>query len=178
MAITEDPATPAAMGNIRREAVSSEGSTTTSTTTTPRLSTDTPLGSAKASIPSTTTPTTPEDRLIEQPPFNISSMVSAPSAIAPIAVHPHSLDGGKGINAKPSPYVSFLTDLLAGGLAGGISKTVVAPIERVKLILQTQDASSQITADKRYKGILDAFRRIPKEQGLGSLWYPQHQSTP
>lgn len=69
-----------------------------------------------------------------------------------------------------SPVTSFFLDLAAGGLAGGISKTVVAPIERVKLILQTQDASTQISADKRYKGIVDAFRRIPQEQGMASLW--------
>jgi solute carrier family 25 (adenine nucleotide translocator) protein 4/5/6/31 len=68
------------------------------------------------------------------------------------------------------PVVSFFLDLAAGGTAGGISKTVVAPIERVKLILQTQDASTQITKETRYKGILDAFRRIPAEQGAASLW--------
>lgn len=34
--------------------------------------------------------------------------------------------------------VQFLKDLAAGGVAGGISKTVVAPIERVKLILQVR----------------------------------------
>lgn len=68
------------------------------------------------------------------------------------------------------PVTSFMLDLMAGGLAGGISKTVVAPIERVKLILQTQDASTQISQDKRYKGIFDAFRRIPAEQGVSSLW--------
>lgn len=68
------------------------------------------------------------------------------------------------------PVVSFMIDLAAGGMAGGISKTVVAPIERVKLILQTQDASTQITKETRYKGILDAFRRIPAEQGMSSLW--------
>lgn len=68
------------------------------------------------------------------------------------------------------PVTSFMIDLMAGGLAGGISKTVVAPIERVKLILQTQDASTQIAQDKKYKGIFDAFRRIPVEQGVSSLW--------
>lgn len=31
-----------------------------------------------------------------------------------------------------------MADLMAGGVAGGISKTAVAPIERVKLLLQTQ----------------------------------------
>lgn len=72
--------------------------------------------------------------------------------------------------AKRDPVVSFFLDLAAGGMAGGISKTVVAPIERVKLILQTQDASTQITKETRYKGIFDAFRRIPAEQGMASLW--------
>lgn len=72
---------------------------------------------------------------------------------------------------QKDPLISFLKDLAAGGTAGAISKTVVAPIERVKLILQTQDASSQIAMDKRYKGIMDVFRRIPKEQGMLSFWY-------
>jgi len=63
-----------------------------------------------------------------------------------------------------------LVDLAAGGTAGGISKTIVAPIERVKLLLQTQDASTQIAKDQRYKGIIDAFRRVPAEQGFPSLW--------
>lgn len=71
---------------------------------------------------------------------------------------------------KRDPLTSFMIDLAAGGVSGGISKTVVAPIERVKLILQTQDASTQIAQDKRYKGILDVFRRIPAEQGVASLW--------
>ena len=43
----------------------------------------------------------------------------------------------------PNPY-KFLADLAAGGVAGGISKTAVAPIERVKLILQTQDSNPRI----------------------------------
>merc|ERR1712183_843639 len=45
-----------------------------------------------------------------------------------------------------------------------------APIERVKLVLQTQAASTQITADMQYKGIVDAVVRIPKEQGFGAFW--------
>ncbi len=69
-----------------------------------------------------------------------------------------------------SPVTKFFMDLAAGGLAGGVSKTVVAPIERVKLILQTQDVSTQISADKRYKGIMDVFRRVPAEQGIASFW--------
>jgi len=40
--------------------------------------------------------------------------------------------------AKPKPTkkkANFLKDFLVGGVSAGISKTVVAPIERVKLLL-------------------------------------------
>jgi solute carrier family 25 (adenine nucleotide translocator) protein 4/5/6/31 len=33
-------------------------------------------------------------------------------------------------------YYKFLTDLASGGTAAAVSKTAVAPIERVKLLLQ------------------------------------------
>jgi len=66
--------------------------------------------------------------------------------------------------------VSFAKDFLAGGISAAISKTAVAPIERVKLLLQVQHASKQITADMQYKGIMDCIVRIPKEQGFLSFW--------
>jgi solute carrier family 25 (mitochondrial adenine nucleotide translocator), member 4/5/6/31 len=66
--------------------------------------------------------------------------------------------------------VSFAKDFVAGGISAAISKTAVAPIERVKLLLQVQHASKQITVDKQYKGIIDAFVRIPQEQGILSYW--------
>lgn len=47
----------------------------------------------------------------------------------------------------------FLKDFLAGGVSAAISVTVIAPLERIKLILQTQHISRQIAEDKRYKGI-------------------------
>eukprot|EP00871_Galdieria_phlegrea_P003222 jgi/Galph1/3900/GphlegSOOS_G2558.1 len=65
---------------------------------------------------------------------------------------------------------SFAKDLLFGGMAGGISKTIVAPLERVKLLLQVQASNTQIPEEKRYKGIVDCIRRVPKEQGFLSLW--------
>jgi len=64
----------------------------------------------------------------------------------------------------------FMIDFMVGGVSAAISKTCVAPIERVKLLLQNQDASTQISADKRYKGIADCFTRVAKEQGFKSLW--------
>ncbi|KAJ1914681.1 ADP/ATP carrier protein [Mycoemilia scoparia] len=65
---------------------------------------------------------------------------------------------------------SFLSDLAAGGVSAGIAKTFTAPIERVKLLLQVQASSTQIAEADRYKGIMDAFRRIPAEQGVASFW--------
>jgi len=64
----------------------------------------------------------------------------------------------------------FFIDLASGGTAAAISKTAVAPIERVKLLLQVQDASKTIAVDKRYKGIIDVLVRVPKEQGFAALW--------
>ncbi|XP_033183878.1 ADP/ATP translocase [Bombus vancouverensis nearcticus] len=66
--------------------------------------------------------------------------------------------------------VAFAKDFLAGGVAAAISKTAVAPIERVKLLLQVQHISKQIAEDQRYKGMIDCFVRIPKEQGFLSYW--------
>ncbi|KOB68911.1 Mitochondrial ADP/ATP carrier protein [Operophtera brumata] len=65
---------------------------------------------------------------------------------------------------------AFMKDFLAGGISAAVSKTCVAPIERVKLILQVQHISKQIPEDKKYKGLVDALVRIPKEQGFTSLW--------
>jgi len=70
----------------------------------------------------------------------------------------------------PFDATSFLKDFLAGGISAAVSKTAVAPIERVKLLLQVQHVSKQISEAQRYKGIVDCFVRIPKEQGFFSLW--------
>ncbi|KAK1798907.1 hypothetical protein P4O66_007173 [Electrophorus voltai] len=66
--------------------------------------------------------------------------------------------------------VVFTKDFLAVCVAATVSETVVAPIERVKLLLQVQHASKHITAEKRYKGIVDCIIRLPREQGFFSYW--------
>uniref|UniRef100_A0A2K5I0Q7 ADP/ATP translocase n=1 Tax=Colobus angolensis palliatus TaxID=336983 RepID=A0A2K5I0Q7_COLAP len=60
---------------------------------------------------------------------------------------------------------SFAKDFLAGGVAAAISKTAVAPIARVKLLLQVQHAIKQITADKQYKGIIDCKQGVLSWRG-------------
>lgn len=64
----------------------------------------------------------------------------------------------------------FVQDFLVGGVSAAVSKTVVAPIERVKMLLQVQDANKYMAAEDKYKGITDCFSRVYKEQGFISFW--------
>ena len=66
--------------------------------------------------------------------------------------------------------MDFLIDFAAGGIAATISKTATAPIERVKLIIQNQASMKNITPGKEYKGIVDCFTRVSREEGVQALW--------
>jgi len=65
---------------------------------------------------------------------------------------------------------NFALDFALGGVSAAVSKTAVAPIERVKLLLQTQAANKKLAGDKAYKGIMDVFVRVPKEEGVSAFW--------
>merc|ERR1712188_294449 len=67
---------------------------------------------------------------------------------------------------------NFIIDFLAGGVSGAIAKTCTAPIERVKLIIQTQDANPRIISGEipRYTGIVNRFTRVGSEQGIAAFW--------
>merc|ERR1711990_881783 len=73
---------------------------------------------------------------------------------------------------KEFDLTSFLKDLAAGGVSGSIAKTATAPIERVKLLIQTQDANPRIMSGEvpRYTCIVNCFTRVSAEQGFGSFW--------
>jgi len=75
---------------------------------------------------------------------------------------------GDHIRKKPS-MKKFMLDWLTGGVSAAVSKTAVAPIERVKLLLQVQHVQKSMEG-KQYKGIIDCFVRVAKEQGFWSLW--------
>jgi len=68
--------------------------------------------------------------------------------------------------------MNFAMDFAAGGISGAVAKTATAPIERVKLIIQTQDANPMIKSGqvKRYTGIADCFSRVASEQGIKAFW--------
>ncbi|KAL1524834.1 hypothetical protein AB1Y20_019714 [Prymnesium parvum] len=79
-------------------------------------------------------------------------------------------------SAPPSEQRSgpmqFLIDFCAGGASGAVAKTATAPIERVKLLIQTQDANPRITSGevRRYSGMLDCFTRVAADQGIHAFW--------
>merc|ERR1712045_67569 len=58
------------------------------------------------------------------------------------------------------------------GTSEAVAKTCTAPIERVKLLIQTQDANPKIISGEvaRYTGIVDCFTRVSKEQGIQAFW--------
>lgn len=65
-----------------------------------------------------------------------------------------------------------LINLAAGGISGAVSKTITAPLEKVKLAIQNQDSNPKILSGEmeRYKGMGDCFRRHVTELGPSSLW--------
>lgn len=77
--------------------------------------------------------------------------------------------------SQSGPYdwlTNFHRDLMAGAVMGGVVHTIVAPIERAKLLLQTQESNMAILGGgrTRFKGMLDCIVRTVREEGLLSLW--------
>jgi solute carrier family 25 (adenine nucleotide translocator) protein 4/5/6/31 len=70
---------------------------------------------------------------------------------------------------KQSGFKKFLKDFMLGGISGAVAKTIAAPIERVKLLLQTQYTNPKLVS-RPYNGIIDCFVRCVKEEGVLSLW--------
>lgn len=73
---------------------------------------------------------------------------------------------------QKSKLEQLASDLVIGGGIGAISKTIMAPVERVKLLLQTMDSNPDVISGKvaRYNGIGDCFSRVYNEQGLKAFW--------
>ncbi|XP_057823851.2 probable ADP,ATP carrier protein At5g56450 isoform X1 [Cryptomeria japonica] len=76
------------------------------------------------------------------------------------------------IMSREEAWTNFPRDLLAGALMGGVAHTIVAPVERAKLLLQTQESNLSITGGKhrRFKGMLDCILRTVRDEGVLSLW--------
>ncbi|KAL1561944.1 Mitochondrial adenine nucleotide transporter adnt1, variant 2 [Salvia divinorum] len=68
---------------------------------------------------------------------------------------------------KPSKYqvYSICKSLVAGGVAGGVSRTAVAPLERLKILLQVQNPHNI-----KYSGTVQGLKYIWRTEGLRGLF--------
>ena len=86
--------------------------------------------------------------------------------------------------ASSKRSTTLAKDVIAGACAGAIAKTVVAPIERVKLLVQLQFSIDSSGSNKNGKnaslsagrikhqhlGAWEVTKRVYKEQGLLAFW--------
>ncbi|CAL5359265.1 unnamed protein product [Camellia sinensis] len=82
-----------------------------------------------------------------------------------------SSDSESKSNPKPEPYnwlTNFHRDLIAGAFMGGVVHTITAPIERTKVILQTQESNINIVAEphRKFKGMFDCIVRTVREKAF------------
>jgi|EP01047_Picozoa_sp_COSAG01_P058165 solute carrier family 25 iron transporter 28/37 len=76
-------------------------------------------------------------------------------------------DGGAAADRGSSPQQQQydpVTNMVAGGVAGGCAASFTTPLDVVKTRLQTQGATNQ-----RYSGALDAVETIYRQEGLSAF---------
>jgi solute carrier family 25 (adenine nucleotide translocator) protein 4/5/6/31 len=67
--------------------------------------------------------------------------------------------------------LTLTEDLVLSSVAAIVSKTAAAPIERVKLLLQSQgEMLKQRTITRPYNGVIDCTVRTFKNEGLFPFW--------
>jgi len=67
--------------------------------------------------------------------------------------------------------LGFFENFMLAGVAAGVSKTVAAPIERVKLLVQNQDEMiKQGRLDRPYNGVIDCTKRVLTTEGVYPFW--------
>jgi solute carrier family 25 phosphate transporter 23/24/25/41 len=71
----------------------------------------------------------------------------------------------EGVKAPSVQILSICKSLVAGGVAGGLSRTAVAPLERLKILLQVQNAHNI-----KYNGTLQGLKYIYRTEGFRGLF--------
>jgi solute carrier family 25 (adenine nucleotide translocator) protein 4/5/6/31 len=72
------------------------------------------------------------------------------------------------MTTRAESLLQVTKDLSAGTVAAIASKSVAAPIERIKLLLQTQHINKSVKVP--YSGLADCARRIYVEEGFFAFW--------
>ncbi|XP_010661886.1 mitochondrial adenine nucleotide transporter ADNT1 isoform X2 [Vitis vinifera] len=71
----------------------------------------------------------------------------------------------EGVKAPSYAILSVAKSLTAGGVAGGVSRTAVAPLERLKILLQVQNPHNI-----KYNGTIQGLKYIWKTEGFRGLF--------
>lgn len=72
---------------------------------------------------------------------------------------------------KKKVKLNFVEDFFLAGVAAVTSKTISAPIERVKMVVQNQDEMiKRGTLTKPFTGIMDCTNWIMKNEGFAAFW--------
>ncbi|KAL7203241.1 hypothetical protein ACSBR2_016525 [Camellia fascicularis] len=71
----------------------------------------------------------------------------------------------EGVKAPSYAILSICKSLVAGGVAGGVSRTAVAPLERLKILLQVQNPHNI-----KYNGTVQGLKYIWRTEGLRGLF--------
>ncbi|KAF3778419.1 Mitochondrial adenine nucleotide transporter [Nymphaea thermarum] len=71
----------------------------------------------------------------------------------------------EGVKAPSHAILSICKSLVAGGVAGGVSRTAVAPLERLKILLQVQNPHNI-----KYNGTIQGLKYIWQTEGFRGLF--------
>ncbi|KAF8027718.1 hypothetical protein BT93_E0592 [Corymbia citriodora subsp. variegata] len=74
-------------------------------------------------------------------------------------------EASEGVKAPSHALLGICKSLVAGGVAGGVSRTAVAPLERLKILLQVQNPHSI-----KYNGTMQGLKYIWRTEGFRGLF--------
>lgn len=79
---------------------------------------------------------------------------------------------GASVSDSPKAHRPVL-DVVAGGLAGAVSRIVVGPLDVVKIRMQVQLEPVHTGGTSKYTGVAQAMRTILKEEGIRVRFSPR-----
>ena len=96
-------------------------------------------------------------------------MSAEKAAPAPVAEGKSPKAPKEAEKVKKTWYEQLAQDLILGGTAGAIAKTAMAPVERIKILMQTQKKNPDVISGKvkPFTSMGDCFKRVIAEEGAG-----------